>query len=81
MPTPEDIEQKDRFLLWLGSLSDVEIEELFEAYAAETQSLKRHAIETVAPPADDWPCHKLPRARWCDHAGPEGFVGHYCLPG
>lgn len=27
----------------------------------------------------DYPCHQLPRNRWCDRDGPGGFMGHTCL--
>jgi hypothetical protein len=26
-----------------------------------------------------WPCHKLPRAQWCDSQGGGGFMGHTCV--
>ena len=26
----------------------------------------------------DYPCHAKPRAQWCDHDGPGGFMGHTC---
>lgn len=28
----------------------------------------------------DYPCHKLPKDQWCDHAGRGGFMGHTCVP-
>lgn len=27
----------------------------------------------------DYPCHKLPSEKWCDHSGPGGFMGHTCI--
>lgn len=26
----------------------------------------------------DFPCHSKPKAQWCDHSGPGGFMGHTC---
>lgn len=28
----------------------------------------------------DYPCHALPREKWCDRDGPGGFMGHTCVP-
>lgn len=27
----------------------------------------------------EYPCHKLPKEQWCDHAGRGGFMGHTCF--
>ncbi len=28
----------------------------------------------------EYPCHKLPKDKWCDKHGASGFMGHTCLP-
>lgn len=27
----------------------------------------------------DWPCHALPKDKWCDHNRAGGFMGHTCV--
>jgi hypothetical protein len=29
---------------------------------------------------DYYPCHKKRKEEWCDRYGPDGFMGHTCLP-
>lgn len=34
--------------------------------------------KAVARDLGIFPCHELPREKWCDHSGGGGFMGHTC---